>query len=134
MRNCRSGSVRLKAFRRKAHYLQHAQSPNFIRKRGINQENCRRTAINDGGVLKLTKKVILKAAVQPIFWPFVGIGNSDFEVLEGLDNMTGRVVDNADFVHLDRIERVSDEELYDRLLNEFPQWLKAAKEKRILLP
>ncbi|MNC11883.1 General stress protein 16U [compost metagenome] len=89
--------------------------------------------INDGGVLKLTKKVIMKAAVQPIFWQFVGIGNSDFEVLEGLDNMTGRVVDNADFVHLDRIEKVSDEELYDRLLNEFPYWIKAAKGKRILL-
>ncbi|WP_054941969.1 vWA domain-containing protein [Paenibacillus ihuae] len=89
--------------------------------------------INDGGVLKLTKKVIMKAAVQPIFWQFVGIGDSDFEVLEGLDNMTGRVVDNADFVHLDRIEEVSDEELYDRLLNEFPSWIKAAKEKQILL-
>lgn len=89
--------------------------------------------INDGGVLKLTKKVIMKAAIQPIFWQFVGIGDSDFEVLEGLDNMTGRVVDNADFVHLDRIEEVSDEELYDRLLNEFPSWIKAAKEKQILL-
>lgn len=88
--------------------------------------------INDGGVLKLTRKVIMKAAVQPIFWQFVGIGHADFEVLEGLDNMTGRVVDNADFVHLDRIEKVSDEELYDKLLNEFPQWLKAAKEKGII--
>ncbi len=88
--------------------------------------------INDGGVVRATKKVIRNAAVQPIFWQFVGIGNSDFEVLEGLDNMTGRVVDNADFVHLDRIEEVTDEELYDRLLNEFPQWLKAAKDKRIL--
>nr|WP_249902168.1 VWA domain-containing protein [Paenibacillus sp. PK3_47] len=88
--------------------------------------------INDGGVLKLTRKVIMKAAVQPIFWQFVGIGYSDFEVLEGLDNMSGRIVDNADFVHLDRIEQVSDEELYDKLLNEFPHWLKAAKEKGII--
>ncbi|MDF9843494.1 hypothetical protein M2105_005612 [Paenibacillus sp. PastF-1] len=48
--------------------------------------------------------------------------------------MSGRVVDNADFVHLDRIEEVTDEELYDRLLNEFPHWLKAAKEKRIVQP
>lgn len=88
--------------------------------------------INDGGVVRATKKIIKTAAVQPIFWQFVGIGHSDFEVLEGLDNMTGRVVDNADFVHLDRIEEVTDEELYDRLLNEFPHWLKAAKEKRIL--
>ncbi len=90
--------------------------------------------INDGGVVRATKKIIKNAAVQPIFWQFVGIGNSDFEVLEGLDNMTGRVVDNADFVHLDRIEEVTDEELYDRLLNEFPHWLKAAKDKRILQP
>lgn len=88
--------------------------------------------INDGGVLKLTRKVIMKAAAQPIFWQFVGIGHSDFEVLESLDNMTGRVVDNADFVHLERIERVSDEELYDKLLNEFPHWLKEAKEKGII--
>ncbi|MNI24815.1 General stress protein 16U [compost metagenome] len=88
--------------------------------------------INDGGVVRQTKKVIAEASVQPIFWQFVGIGDSDFEVLKQLDTMTGRLVDNANFIHLDRIEEVSDEELYDRLLNEFPQWLKTAKEKRII--
>ncbi|WNS46972.1 VWA domain-containing protein [Paenibacillus sp. MMS20-IR301] len=88
--------------------------------------------INDGGVVKLTRKVIMKSSALPIFWQFVGIGNSDFEVLKQLDTMTGRLVDNANFIHLDRIEAVSDEQLYDQLLNEFPQWLKAAKAKRIL--
>ncbi|MHA6530998.1 VWA domain-containing protein [Paenibacillus sp. BAC0078] len=88
--------------------------------------------INDGGVVRLTRKVIMEASIQPIFWQFVGIGDSDFEVLKQLDTMTGRLVDNANFIHLDRIEEVSDEELYDQLLNEFPLWLKAAKEKRIL--
>lgn len=88
--------------------------------------------INDGGVVKPTKKVITAASVQPIFWQFVGIGNSDFEVLMQLDTMKGRLVDNANFIHLDRIEEVTDEELYDQLLNEFPLWLKAAKEKRII--
>lgn len=88
--------------------------------------------INDGGVVKPTKKVIMAASVQPIFWQFVGIGNSDFEVLMQLDTMKGRLVDNANFIHLDRIEQVTDEELYDQLLNEFPIWLKAAKEKRII--
>ncbi|MNC80479.1 hypothetical protein D3C75_1332840 [compost metagenome] len=82
--------------------------------------------------MRQTKKVIVEASVQPIFWQFVGIGDSDFEVLKQLDTMTGRLVDNANFIHLDRIEEVSDEELYDRLLNEFPQWLKTAKEKRII--
>ncbi|WP_405117309.1 VWA domain-containing protein [Paenibacillus sp. FSL K6-1217] len=88
--------------------------------------------INDGGVVKLTRKVIMAASTLPVFWQFVGIGDSDFEVLKQLDTMSGRLVDNASFIHLDRIEDVSDEELYDQLLNEFPQWLKAAKAKRIL--
>lgn len=88
--------------------------------------------INDGGVVKPTKKVIMAASPLPIFWQFVGIGDSDFEVLKQLDTMGGRLVDNANFIHLDRIEEVSDEQLYDQLLNEFPQWLKAAKAKRIL--
>ncbi|GMK39180.1 hypothetical protein PCCS19_22340 [Paenibacillus sp. CCS19] len=88
--------------------------------------------INDGGVLKSIKKVITRSAVLPIFWQFVGIGKSNFEVLKRLDTMQGRVVDNANFIHWDRIDHVSDEELYDKLLNEFPQWLRAAKQKRIL--
>ncbi len=46
--------------------------------------------------------------------------------------MEGRVVDNANFFHIDHIDQVSDEELYENLLNEFPMWLKEAKEKRIL--
>jgi stress response protein SCP2 len=90
--------------------------------------------INDGGVVKPIKKVIVNAAVQPIFWQFVGIGQSDFEVLKQLDTMEGRIVDNANFVHIDDIAAISDEMLYDQLLNEFPSWLKAAKEKRIIRP
>ncbi len=88
--------------------------------------------INDGGVLKTIQKVITRSAVLPIFWQFVGIGDSNFEVLKRLDSMQGRIVDNANFIHWDRIERVSDEELYDKLLNEFPSWLQAAKAKRIV--
>ncbi|WP_379132897.1 vWA domain-containing protein [Paenibacillus sp. sgz500958] len=89
--------------------------------------------INDGGVVSQTRKVIRAASDLPIFWQFVGIGNSDFKVLKELDTMKDRLVDNANFIHLEQIERVSDEELYDRLLNEFPLWLKAAKTKRIIL-
>lgn len=88
--------------------------------------------INDGGVQKSIQKVITRSAVLPIFWQFVGIGDSSFEVLKRLDTMQGRIVDNANFIHWDKIEHVSDEELYDRLLDEFPQWIRAAKQKRIL--
>jgi stress response protein SCP2 len=88
--------------------------------------------INDGGVVKPIKKVITEAAVQPIFWQFVGIGDSDFEVLKKLDAMEGRIVDNANFIHIEDIASVSDETLYNQLLNEFPLWLKAATDKRII--
>ncbi|WP_246627885.1 vWA domain-containing protein [Paenibacillus oenotherae] len=90
--------------------------------------------INDGGVVKQIKKVITESAVQPIFWQFVGIGNSDFEVLKRLDSMEGRIVDNANFFHVKDIAAVSDETLYSQLLNEFPLWLKEAKNKRIIRP
>ncbi|WP_331459286.1 VWA domain-containing protein [Paenibacillus sp. FJAT-27812] len=55
-------------------------------------------------------------------------------MLKQLDTMEGRIVDNANFVHIDDIAAISDERLYDWLLNEFPSWLKAAKEKRIIRP
>lgn len=89
--------------------------------------------INDGGVLPKTKKIIHAASGEPIFWQFVGIGKSDFKVLKQLDTLEGRLVDNASFIQLNDIERISDEELYERLLTEFPLWLRAAKAKRIIL-
>lgn len=88
--------------------------------------------INDGGVSKTIKKVISESAVHPIFWQFVGIGYSDFSVLKKLDTMEGRIVDNANFIHIEDIASISDETLYNLLLNEFPQWIKAATEQRIL--
>ncbi|MFD2168690.1 vWA domain-containing protein [Tumebacillus lipolyticus] len=88
--------------------------------------------INDGGCKAGIKKFIVESSSQPIFWQFVGIGDSNFDVLRKLDTMEGRVVDNANFFHFDNIETVSDEQLYDQLLDEFPMWLKEAKAKRIL--
>jgi hypothetical protein len=44
----------------------------------------------------------------------------------------GRFIDNANFFHIKDIEKVSDEELYNNLLNEFPIWLTEVKSKGIL--
>ncbi|CEG23798.1 hypothetical protein BN1080_02804 [Planococcus massiliensis] len=88
--------------------------------------------INDGGCKSGIKKFIVESSDKPIFWQFVGIGDSNFDVLRRLDTMDGRVVDNANFFHVDDISQVSDEELYNQLLNEFPMWLKEAKDKGIL--
>lgn len=88
--------------------------------------------INDGGCNRGIKKPIVSSSNKPIFWQFIGIGNSDFSVLEKLDTMEGRFIDNASFYHFTAIEKVSDDQLYDHLLDEFPQWLEEAKRTGIL--
>jgi hypothetical protein len=88
--------------------------------------------INDGGCKKNIKSLIEKSAVKPIFWQFVGIGNGNFDFLKKLDELEDRIVDNANFIHIEDIESTSDPELYDQLLNEFPLWLKAAKKKGVI--
>lgn len=88
----------------------------------------------DGGFSK--KKQIINlmkdAAKLPAFWQFVGIGRNNFGVLEKLDEMSGRVVDNAGFFPVTDIDRVDDAELYRRLLSEFPDWIRAARAAGIL--
>ncbi|NEA54171.1 stress response protein [Streptomyces sp. SID13666] len=89
---------------------------------------------SDGGVYRNAEiEQELRAAVEePVFWQFVGLGRANFGVLEKFDNMPGRRVDNVGFFAVDDIDKVSDEELYDRLLQEFPSWLKAARSAGIL--
>ena len=90
--------------------------------------------ISDGGIYKKgpIKKLLIKSSSKPIFWQFVGIGGSDYGILEELDTMKKRVVDNSNFFAIDNIDALSDEELYEKLLNEFPKWLKEAKDKNII--
>jgi hypothetical protein len=90
----------------------------------------------DGGFYKRKEitRIISDAAARPIFWQFVGIGANDYGLLEKLDDMAGRVVDNVDFFALDDIDRVPDAELYRRLLTEFPDWLRAARAMGIVAP
>jgi uncharacterized protein YegL len=78
------------------------------------------------------EKIIKEASSKPIFWQFVGIGSADFRFLKQIDNMGGRAVDNANFFELNDLRDIGDIELYQRLLGEFPDWIKAATSKGIL--
>lgn len=75
-----------------------------------------------------TTSTITEAAKKPIFWQFVGIGDSKFSYLEQLDNMQGRYVDNADFFSV----KNADDITYQDLLEEFPTWLSDQKVKDML--
>ncbi len=90
--------------------------------------------ISDGGISasKKIKQILKDASSLPIFWQFVGIGGRNYGVLEQLDTMSGRRVDNCNFFEMDNIQSMSEGELYDALLQEFPMWLKEAKAQNII--
>ena len=90
--------------------------------------------VTDGGIYKTggIKKLLVYSSYMPIFWQFVGVWGSHYDILEKLDTMRGRYVDNANFFALDDFMGVSNEELYSRLLNEFPNWLNSIKNNGVL--
>ncbi|MFD9909182.1 VWA domain-containing protein [Streptomyces sp. NPDC059063] len=90
----------------------------------------------DGGPISraAAERYLCKAAKLPMFWQFIGFGDPDskqFDYLRRLDELAvpkKRPVDNAGFFHAGEKPRaLSDDALYDQLVREFPQWLKAAR-------
>lgn len=88
----------------------------------------------DGGFSKKREitALVREAAQLPAFWQFVGIGKANYGLLEKLDALDRRVVDNVGFLAVDDLDSVGDGELYRRLLSEFPDWLTAARAARIV--
>ncbi|MDX2542913.1 VWA domain-containing protein [Streptomyces sp. WI04-05B] len=89
---------------------------------------------SDGGVYRnaVIERELREAVEEPIFWQFVGLGRSNYGVLERFDTLSGRRVDNVGFFAVDDISTVPDQELYDRLLSEFPTWIAAARQAGII--
>ena len=95
-----------------------------------------------------TKRQVKGSSYEPLFWQFMAIGKtkksakgkgffanllaSDFTFLEDLDVLPERYIDNANFFSVEDPEEISDAELYDLLMAEYPQWLKLAQEKQML--
>ncbi len=98
-------------------YNQHNKEPVFV------------IFLTDGGNSdkKDSKEIIKTLSKCPVFIQFVGIGAEDFPFLKKLDDLEGRMIDNAGFMHVTDIATIDDTALYDRLLNEFPDWLKEAR-------
>lgn len=104
--------------------------------------------VTDGGTADkpLTEKQLRWSSREPIFWQFMGIGkgrkskskalaqfaDSDFPFLEKLDELDGRLIDNADFFSVSSPDEHSDAALYDLLMTEYPGWLKQARQKGLL--
>lgn len=72
------------------------------------------------------ERMLRSASGLPVFWAFIGFGGR-VSFLEKLDDLTGRVVDNASFFHAANPHAVTDEQLYDGITREFAGWLTAAR-------
>lgn len=85
---------------------------------------------------KAAEKAVCKAAGLPIFWQFIGFGSDEFRFLHRLDDLPApkfRVVDNAGFFEAGADpRRMPDGELFDNLMNEFPEWLQSARAAGVL--
>jgi stress response protein SCP2 len=109
-----------------------------------------------------TKHQVEWSSYEPIFWQFMAIGQSsrnvdagapaplskkkqgrfsarlasmmsgDFQFLEELDDMPGRFIDNADFFSVSDPMAIPDDQLYDLMMNEYPEWLKLARQQGLL--
>jgi uncharacterized protein YegL len=76
------------------------------------------------------EKVIRESSDKSVFWMFVGVGGNRFPFLEKLDDLKNRVVDNADFFVFNR--GMTDKELYNKMMNEFPYWLAETRRRGIV--
>lgn len=76
--------------------------------------------------------VIRESAKFGVFWKFVGIGRYSFSFLEKLDDMSGRFLDNADFIKVNDIATIEEKELYRRLLDEFKDWIDQARAHNLI--
>lgn len=90
--------------------------------------------ISDGGVAhnEDIKFLIKWSSTLPIFWQFVGIGGSSYGALEEFDDMPGRFLDNADFFAIDNLKSISEQALYDKMVQEFPEWIKLAQAQNLI--
>lgn len=79
-----------------------------------------------------TEKLIRKTCKEPIFWQFVGLGTASMNFLENLDDMKGREVDSVDFFRLEKPNNVTDESLYSKCFDEYPEWVKTVRSKGII--
>jgi stress response protein SCP2 len=85
---------------------------------------------SDGGVYrnKQIEHELIGGQREPIFWQFIGLGSKNgYGVLERFDTLPGREIDNVGFFAIDDIDRIDDSVLYERILSEFPQWLRVVR-------
>jgi hypothetical protein len=79
-----------------------------------------------------TEEIVRKMSEKAFFIQFIGIGSERFDFLEKLDDLSGRKVDNANFLKISDVRKMTDDQLYNGLMNEYPSWYKQAKNLQLI--
>lgn len=79
-----------------------------------------------------SEEVIKDMSSSGFFVQFIGVGNENFNFLEHLDNMKGRRVDNVNFFKVKDLNSFSDDQLYEGLMSEYPEWYKKVKDLKFI--
>ncbi|RZS86894.1 TerF-like vWA domain-containing protein [Motilibacter rhizosphaerae] len=91
--------------------------------------------ITDGNPDSKTEatRQLVAASREGIFWQFMGVGREKFEYLHRLDSeVPGRLIDNANFFAANDAGALSDEQLFDLMLAEYPEWLPQARNRGLI--
>lgn len=78
------------------------------------------------------EEILIKTSRLPIFWQFIGLHGEQYGVLDALDEINGRYIENANFIKLDDIDDLSDTALYSRLLEALSEWMEELRSKKML--
>jgi hypothetical protein len=100
-----------------------------------------------------TRQQAVWSAYEPIFWQFMAVGAGrdaiggrgpfarvrglfapSFDLLHELDDLEGRYLNNADFFSVAEPDTIDDAELFAAMMHEYPGWVAAAWERRLLVP
>ncbi len=77
-------------------------------------------------------QAMIEASYGPVFFQFIGVGNENFRFLRKLDDLSGRYTDNANFFAVSNIDAMSDDELFTKMMAEYPDWIRRAKSQSLL--
>lgn len=81
---------------------------------------------------KAAVDALTDVSTAPVFWKFLSIGPSKMQFLQKLDDLTERFVDNADYQHIGDLDRVAEADLFDLMLEEFPEWITEVRSKGLI--
>lgn len=77
-------------------------------------------------------RALTEVSTSPVFWKFLSIGPTAIPFLQKLDDLDTRFVDNADYKHVGNVDNISEKDLFEMLLDEYPSWVKEVRAKGLI--